>query len=399
LGRLALGGGPGTWTIAAFLPIAAVLSFALVGSEHRGIANRAVLTVIAALALAWLSTAGYLPAWAANAPIYVALAAVGEALIVGLALSSVLSGLGRESFGLRQVGTALLTVVLGGGIFLQASGAMVGGWAVGGPEALPPAWAVVSSSAKSDFRVLWVGADSGEPFVSPGGDPDGVIVNGASSLRFGLTGRNGILAIDTGRALTGQGKAYLERALGELISGSTTHGGALLAPVGVRFVVAQGDDLPAGIEDILGAQVDLDREGTSGLLIYRNSAAFPPAAVLPSDDEVARMVGSAELGLIEQRPSFRATALRAAPGGWVGESAARGLVVVSTEFEPAWRLEASDGEVIRPTEAFGWSTAFDAPAGDLRVRFTGQLVRTLETIALGLLWLAALWITRKPVAR
>jgi hypothetical protein len=72
---------------------------------------------------------------------------------------------------------------------------------------------------------------------------------------------------------------------------------------------------------------------------------------------------------------------------------------VSTEFEPDWRLEASGGEVIRPTEAFGWSTAFDAPAGELRVRFTGQLVRTLETIALGLLWLAALWITRKPVAR
>ena len=399
LGRLALGGGPGTWTIAAFLPIAAVLSFALVGSEHRGIANRAVLTVIAALAFAWLSTAGYLPAWAANAPIYLALAAVGEALIVGLGLSSVLSGLGRESFGLRQIGTALLTVVLGGGIFLQASGAMVGGWAVGGPEALPPAWAVVSSSATSDFRVLWVGADSGAPFVSPGGDPEGVLANGASSVRFGLTGRNGILAIDTGRALTGQGKAYLERALGELISGSTTHGGALLAPLGVRFVVAQGDDLPAGIEDILGAQVDLDREGTSGLLIYRNSAAFPPAAVLPSDEEVARMVGSAELGVIEQRPSFRATALSAAPGGWVGESTAPGLVVVSTEFEPDWRLEASDGDVVRPTEAFGWSTAFDAPTGELRVRFTGQLVRTLETIALGLLWLAALWITRKPVAR
>ncbi len=34
LGRLALGGGPGTWSIAAFLPIAAVLAFSLVGPEH-----------------------------------------------------------------------------------------------------------------------------------------------------------------------------------------------------------------------------------------------------------------------------------------------------------------------------------------------------------------------------
>ena len=110
-------------------------------------------------------------------------------MIVGLGLSSVLSGLGRESFGLRQIGTGLLAVVLGGGLGLQAVGAMVGGWAVGGLAALPPAWAVVSSSAKGDFRVLWVGADTGARFVAPGGDPDGVLANGAASLRYGLTGR------------------------------------------------------------------------------------------------------------------------------------------------------------------------------------------------------------------
>jgi GT2 family glycosyltransferase len=399
LGRLALGGGPGTWTIAAFLPIAALLAFSLVGPEHRGIANRAIVTVIVSLALAWFASAGYLPAWAANAPIYLALAAAGEALIVGLGLSSVLAGLGRESFGLRQIGTALMAIVLGGGIALQAASVMVGGWAVGGPDALPPAWAVVSSSAKGDFRVLWVGADTGARFVAPGGDPEGVLANGASSIRFGLTGRNGIAATDTGRALTGPGERYLERALAEIVSGSTTHGGALLAPLGVRFVVAQRDDLPAEVAGILGAQVDLDREGTSGLLIYRNSAALPPATVVPADDTLAPIVGSADLGDIEQLPPLRPSSLSAVPGGWAGTVSAPGLAVVSTEFGPDWRLEATNGVVVRPSEAFGWSTAFDAPAGDLRVRFTGQLTRTLETIALGLLWLAALWVTRKPVAR
>ncbi|MGZ5300746.1 MAG: glycosyltransferase [Actinomycetota bacterium] len=399
LGRLALGGGPGTWSIAAFLPIAAVLAFSLVGPQHRGVASRAVVTVVAGLALAWCSSAGYLPAWAANAPIYLALAAVGEALVVGLGLSSVLSGLGRESFGFRQIGTGLLAFVLGGGILLQSATAMVGGWAVGGPEALPPAWAVVSSSAKGDFRVLWVGADTGAPFVAPGCDPEGVVPNGASSLRFGLTGRAGISASDTGRALAGPGEGYMERALGEIVSGSTVHGGALLAPLGVRFVVAQGDDLPAGVAGIFDAQVDLDREGTSGLLIYRNAAMIPPAAVLPADETVARVVGSADLGAIEQLPSLRPSELSAAPGGWAGEASVAGRVVVSTEFDPGWRLEASNGEVVRPSEAFGWSVAFDAPAGGLRVRYVDQWVRTLETIVLGLLWLAALWVTRKPVAR
>jgi hypothetical protein len=394
-----LGGGPGTWSIAAFLPIAAVLAFSLVGPEHRGVASRAVLSAAAGLALAWCSSAGYLPAWAANAPIYLALAAVGEALVVGLGLSSVLSGLGRESFGLRQIGTALLAAVLAAGILLQSAAVMVGGWAVGGPDALPPAWAVVSSSAKGEFRVIWLGADTETSFAAPGGDPVGVVPNGASSIRFGLTGREGTLATDTGRTLTGSGETYLREALAEMVSGATTHGGALLAPLGVRFVVAQEGDLPATVEAVLDAQVDLDREGASGLIIYRNAVRVPPAAVFPAADAVGAIVASADLGAIEQLPSLRLPALDAVEGGWAGEAPAPGTVVVSTEFGPDWELEGSEGPIVGPREAFGWSTAFDAAAGSVRVRFTEQWVRTVETLVLGLLWLAALWITRKPVSR
>jgi GT2 family glycosyltransferase len=399
LGRLALGGGPGTWTVAAFLPIAAALAFALVGREHRGVGNRAATTTVAGLALAWLSAAHYLPAWAANAQAYVALAAVGAAMLVGLGVSSVLAGLGRESFGLRQVGTALLAVVLGAGIVFQSASAMIGGWAVGGVEALPPAWAVVSSSAQGDFRVLWVGRDTGARFIAPGGDPTGVAPNGNASLRYALTGRAGVSSLDTGRTLTGGGERYLKDALGQLLSGSTSHGGALLAPLGVRFIVADRDDVPAEVADILDRQVDLDLEGTSGLVIYRNAVALPPAAVVPADDPLPRIVGSADLGTIAQLPAVQASALDPVPGGWAGTANAPGVAVVSTAFEPDWRLETPEGAEVRPLEAFGWSTSFDAPVGAVRVRFTGQWIRTLETVVLGLLWLAALWITRKPVSR
>ncbi|MEP6972855.1 MAG: glycosyltransferase family 2 protein [Actinomycetota bacterium] len=399
LGRLALGGGPGTWPVAAFLPIAAVFAFALVGLEHRGVAGRAACTSVLGLALAWFSAAGYLPSWAANPPVYLALATVGEAMIVGLGLSSVLSRLGRESFGLRQIGTALLTIVLGGGLLLQSASAMVGGWSIGGPAALPPAWAVVSSSARGDFRVLWVGADTGARFVAPGGEPVGVTPNGASSLRYGLTGRAGVSALDTGRALTGGGATYLSRALEQILSGTTTHGGALLAPLGVRFVVAERGDLGADVTSILDAQVDLDREGTTGLVIYRNAQVLPPAGVIAADDAVARILDAADLGTIAQLPRLHGSPLPAVPGGWAGTSPSAGTVVVSTAFSADWRLEAPNGAAIRPREAFGWSTSFDAPAGVLRIRFTSQWVRTLEIVALGLLWLVALWITRKPVAR
>ena len=101
-------------------------------------------------------------------------------------------GLGRESFGFRQIGTALLAAVLGAGIAApvrRRRWSAVGRW--GARKRLPPAWAVVSSSAKGEFRVIWLGADTGRAFVAPGGDPEGVVPNGASSLRFGLTGRDG----------------------------------------------------------------------------------------------------------------------------------------------------------------------------------------------------------------
>ena len=128
-----------------------------------------------------------------------------------------------------------------------------------------------------------------------------------------------------------------------MVSGATTHGGALLAPLGVRFVVAQEGDLPATVEAVLDAQVDLDREGASGLIIYRNAVRVPPAAVFPAADAVGAIVASADLGAIEQLPSLRLPALDAVEGGWAGEAPAPGTVVVSTEFGPDWELEGSDG--------------------------------------------------------
>ncbi len=232
------GSGPGTWEPAAFLPVAALISFALVGPAVRGPAIRAALIAAAGLILSWLSAAGYLPTALSNPLAYGALAAVGEAMVIAFGLASVLTGLGRESFGSRQVGTFLLSVVLAGGIALQAIVAMAGGWEVGGLEKVPAAWSVVQSTVKGDYRVLWVGADDGRPFPAPGGDPQGVVEAGDATLRYALTDRGGTSALDIGRPLTGGGRDALQEAIGEVLSGTSSHAGALLAPFGVRFVVA-----------------------------------------------------------------------------------------------------------------------------------------------------------------
>jgi hypothetical protein len=284
-------------------------------------------------------------------------------------------------------------------LFLQSAAAMVGSWSIGGPEALPPAWALVTSGSVEDFRVLWVGSDSGTRFVAPGGDPAGVAPDGPASLRYGLTDRSGISALDTGRTLSSGGASYLRNALDEVLSGGTVHAGALLAPLGVRYVISERGDLPLGAQEILDAQVDLDRLGTSGLVIYRNAAALPPAAVIPAGDSVDQIVASSEPGVIARMPDVPATRLKEVGGGWAGVARSPGTVLVSTGFSGDWRLETAEGASAGPKEAFGWSTSFETPAGALRVRFANQWVRTVETVVLGLLWAAALWVTRKPVGR
>jgi GT2 family glycosyltransferase len=395
LERLALGPGPGTWRIAAFLPIAALLAFALTGAEHRARALRAMLIVLTGFALSWLSAAGYVPAPLSNPMAYAALAAVGMALLVGYGLTSVMRGLGRESFGLRQIGTVLLSVVLGVGLLLQAASAMFGDWAIGGPERIPAAWAVVDSAAKGDFRVLWIGADTNDPFPAPGGDPQRLAPAGAATLRYALTGQDGITALDTGRPLAGPGADALRRTLNEILSGTTEHGGALLAPFGVRFVVADEGDLPSVAAARLNDQLDLDLVPASGLRIYRNGVSLPPAAVEDVDAATIQRVLSGRAADVAALGAVSAVPMDQVQGGWNGP-ARSGLVAISTEFSGAWTIEGSEAQ---PRRSFGWATAFTGTVGPVEVRYGAQLPHTIEIVVLAVLWGAALWITRKPVAR
>ena len=393
--RLTFGPGPGSWEIAAFLPIAALIAFALTGAGYRARSIRAVATGLAGLALSWLAAAGYLPEALSNPTAYGALAAVSMAMMVAYGLSSVLTGIGRESFGLRQVGTAMLTAVLGAGIALQVMASMIGGWAVGGLDKIPPSFAVISSGAKGDYRVLWVGRADGEPFPPPGGDPAGIMPAGDDSLRYALTGRGGLTALDTGRPLAGPGNDALLAAMNEILSGTTSHGGALLAPFGVRFLVAPDAQLPSGDQARLEAQLDLDRIPASELVIFRNAAGLPPAAAFASND-LADVVASGRPVDVARLGNAAVQPLQAVGGGWEGD-AAGGPVVISTEFDGAWELDGSD---VPPERSFGWSTSFrEVTEGPVVVRYGAQLPRTIAIVLLAAVWAAALWITRKPVAR
>jgi hypothetical protein len=399
LARLVPGASPGGWSVSWFLPAAALLSFMLVEGDARRPAVRHLLVGAVAPFLGWSSAAGYLPAPVTNPPAYLAVAAFSYCSLVGLGLASVLAVMGRRAFGYRQLGVVALSSLLTGGLFLQGVQAARADWEIG-PDRLPPAWPVVQSpDAGTDYRILWMGRGSRAPLLAPGGDPEGTVAAGPTSIRYAVTDRDGVTALDTARVSYGSGYRYTERVLAEILSGTTHHAGALLAPLGVRFVVAAEGDLPPAMIERLNRQVDLDFLPAGGLVIYSNPAALPPAS-LDRDEALRAAAGRTDLLAVAPLAPDSVSALRPVPGGYeLTAPGDGGYVLIADQFDRGWRLRSDQST---PAErAFGWAVGFplEARSGPLLVRYDDQWERTAQMVGLAVLWAAALWITRKPARR
>jgi GT2 family glycosyltransferase len=388
--RLAPGDGPGTWAVAAFLPVAALICFAGIGGEQRRRAWTATIVAVAGTVLAWASVARFLPDALTNAPAWLSAAAVAEAALVAYGLSTFATGLGRQAFGSRQVAAGLLIVVLGVGIGSQALQVSLAEWEVR-PDGLPPAWPVVEASSRGPFRILWIGSPNGDRFPAPGGDPIGFAEAGDDTVRFGLTDRDGLVALDEGRARSGPGFDELGSVVSELFAGDTQHAGALLGPFGVRFLIAAEGDLPTGAEARLSEQVDLDLVPAGGLTIYRN-AAFLPTAFVSANAPVPR---ESDPTALEDAPVVDAEPLHGGGDRFSGTATSAGRVVVSAQFDDGWRVR-NDARSPAPFEGYGWAIAAPVEPGAVIVEHPRPWYRTAALVALALLWVGALWITRKP---
>jgi GT2 family glycosyltransferase len=391
---LAPGPGPGSGVTAAFLPVAGILAFA-VASERRA-AWRALLTVAAAIPLAWLAAVGRLPAPIDEPVPYLAAAALSLAILVGLGVAGMPHGVRRAAFGTPQIVAALTTAVLVLGLAGQAVRALAGDWAVG-EERVAPAWPVVTSTEPgTPFRVLWLAADDGLPFPPPGGDPEGVAVTDQAEIAFGVTGRAGRSLLAIGLPPDDPALARVEATLTAMLEGRVSHAGALLGPMGIRYVVAGEARLPSLAARRLAEQVDLDLvQRAGGLSIYRNARAVPSAAVIPGEAAVAAARSEA---LLAAAHVSGATAGRLQGGpeeltGTVPEGGVS-LVLVADHFDPRWRARSPTGAA-EPFPAFGWALAFEGRPGPVTVRFEDGSRRTIELISLAVLWAVALWTVRR----
>ena len=391
--RLVLGPGKGSGAIAWLLPAAAILGFIVVAKHLRRAALRFMVAALAGLALTWASVAGFLPAQLANAPAYAGVVAVSYCGLAALGVASVLGRTRSDARGPRKLAAGLLMTAVIVGLVLQGGLAAVGTWEIGN-RSLPPAYPIVGRT-EGAFRVLWLSGERGAPFPAPGGDPLGVAAQGESTVWYSVTDVHGTSALDTGRWQAGDGFDVLGSDLAQLQTGTTRHLGALLSPLGIRFIVAGTGDLPESVREQLLRQVDIARVPALGLEIFEIPSAIPEAAVADeafsgdgSTDDAATI---ATLGSVEVRP------LAANGIGWDGESAEGGRIWVGQQYAPGWEMSGPSGS--EPLErSLGWAMGVAAPAsGSFSIRYTDQWIRTLETLVLVIAWAVALWITRKPL--
>jgi GT2 family glycosyltransferase len=401
LARLSPGGAPGDWPTGLFLPAVAAGALLFVSGRHGPTAVRAALAATLSVYLAWASAAGYLPVALSNPVAYLGVAGLGYAVLVGLGLTVLTSGVASESFGHRQVGAGLIGALLLAGLTAQGFQAARGSWAVGASDRVPAAYSLVAQASGPPYRVLWIGRPNGDAFPAPGGVPDGTVPAGPASVRFAVRGPAGSSALDVGRSPAGSGYGLLRESLTEILAGPTRHGGALLSPFAIRFVVAEPADLPPRTLRMLLRQFDLDLVPAGGLRIFQNSKAVPAAGQI-EDPGWLRAAEAGGQGAVISLAAPRATPLREGEEGnvYVGEGSRRpALALLSQQFGSGWRLTSTDGSSSPARQAFGWATGFDLPSGQAsyELRFVGQRTRTLFIALLVLLWVSALWLTRRPV--
>jgi GT2 family glycosyltransferase len=391
--RLSPGPSPGSSPAAYFLPLAGLLAFPLVAEGNRRRAWRALLVSLAAVPLAWLAAAGHLPAALGNPVAFLTAGAVAMSFLVGLAAHSAVHGMTTTAFGTRHLAVAALGAVVLAGLVGQAGQALGGGWAVGESK-VSPAWPLVSADrGGGPFRVLWLAAPGAEAFPAPGGDPQGVVAAGPVSASYGITGPGGRSILATGLPAVGSGYDHLREVLAAMLSGRVRHGGALLGPLGVRYVVTGEESLPPTVTERLESQLDLDLlHSAAGLRIYRNARPLPIGAVIPGTEALS----AARSGDLLAPVRLPGDVVPLRPNGqarWSGEVDASGLVLLAVDDAPGWVVD--DDPRFR---AFGWAVGAEAGPGPLEIAYEGGFARPVEIGVMGMLWALALWAVRKRPA-
>jgi len=385
-----IGGSPLSWLllVAALFPL-------LVGAGPR-FAWAARLWSVAVLAwvLALVVERGWSGPFAPSIDVVLAPAAVAIAACVGLGVSAFETDLAGHRFGWRQAATAVMVAAVAVGVVPVVADVGSGRWGLAPSGFEVPLSYLDTAAAQGPFRVLWLG------------DPRTLPIGGWSAGR-GLayaTSEDGLPTVRDLWAPADPGPtATLPNALALAQRDQTVHLGRLLAPAAVRYVVVLDTDAPAipgvqaaseypppaGLVDALDAQIDLRQiPGGEGFTVFENTAALPERAERPAPVSLPATQGT---------PSVADLAgWRAILPGPSGSLAFAGRVSAGTVFSsaaPAGHFQlVVNGKPAPWRRALGWASQYRAAPGTGELRFLGNPIVPLATLAQLVLWLVVAWV-------
>ena len=291
----------------------------------------------------------------------------------------------------------MLAAVLGVGLLLQSVAVMAGTWGVGSPqERIPPAWTVVGGAANGPFRVLWLTGDVGGGLPPPAGDPQRRLESGPSTIRYALTDREGASVLDIGRPFSGPGPDHLELALREILAG--TIASRWRPPRAVRHPFRGGRAGSPSRRRPRRPRCTGRREPRAGVWLRDLPELCGASTRREPRDGAGRPRDPRRRRPLHDRDVAK-RARHGAPAGprRVGRRRRRRN---GRSSRPSTTRDGSCREALGNPRSRSAGRPASLTEGDpVRIRHGGSVPAKIEVALLAILWLAALWATRKPVAR
>ncbi len=410
-----LGAGPLGW---AFL-VAAALPLAVGRGWRLAWAVRLWFVALTCTLVVWAGARGWSPVAFESPDLLLAFAALSLALAAALGALAFEVDLPGYRFGWRQVASIVGGAAVVVGTLPVVAAARDGRWELPADGVADSLVWMREEAAAGDFRTLWIGAPEALPL-------DGWRL--ADGVAFATSDNGPPVATDLLPGATSAGTEALGDVLAATVAGETARLGALLAPMGVRYLVLPeelsvsggpppgpepsggGGDLvappaersyplPATLTSALGSQIDLRLlPADTGLTVYENTAWGPSPGLLGGAEPAAPGPATPVPGELGDGADLSDAARALEPDGrlrWTGEVPGGGEVLLAQSPSARWSLSAGGRRADRAT-AYGVANRFTLPpeGGAATLGYRTSLLH-YGGVALQLaLWAAALGLWR-----
>ena len=358
-------------------------------------AVRAWFVALAGWGFVWAGQENWLPVALPPPEVLLAPVAAALALAAAMGMAAFEVDLPGYRFGWRQAVSSVAALAVVVGVLPLLGGVVDGRWRVPGGDLDRPLNLVLAHDHDPPSRILWVG------------DPELLPVNGRrldDRISYGTTdGAPGIG--DRWAATTHDRSTLLGHALTLAAERRTSRLGALLAPMGVRYLIVPNSNAPTAFSGIsrpappsflaaLSEQLDLTEvDSDPSLLVYRNTAWVGMVTTQPRGTTAAgSFTGALAVDPTTVRPVLTA---RTGPTSWSGPVPGSGEVYLAEGYSANWRLQVGGVEVGRD-RAYRWANRFTITQpgrGDLEYHTPPlrQLLAGLQVVV----WIVAFALLRR----